>query len=54
MMDKNTLLAREIRSEDWFRNREGFYDWSKARGYEMSELGHPVAQAHRDWIDVVV
>jgi hypothetical protein len=54
MMDKPTALAREIRSADWFRDRIGFYDWARSNGYEMSKLGHPVAQAHKDWLNVTV
>ena len=50
MLDKDTILAKEIESS-WYRKGEGFYDWSKSKGYELSSLGHPIAQAHRDWID---
>jgi hypothetical protein len=36
---------------EWYRYGEGFYDWARREGYEISKLNHPVAQAHRDWVD---
>ena len=36
---------------EWYRHGEGFYDWAKLKGYELSQWHHPIAQAHRDWID---
>jgi hypothetical protein len=49
MLVKDTVLAREIDTR-WYRKGEGFYDWAKDEGYEMSELGHPIPEAHYNWI----
>jgi hypothetical protein len=49
MLAKDNFLKIDA---EWYRHGEGFYDWARKERYAMSELKHPVSQAHRDWIDV--
>ena len=51
MLARTSPLSAELKTASWYRRGEGFYDWAKQQGYKMTELGHPIAEAHRAWLD---
>jgi hypothetical protein len=50
-IQSDSVIARQI-DLSRFRNPElGFVEWSKNRGFDISTMNHPVAAAHRAWLD---
>ena len=50
MLDQHPM-GKLIDTDRWLNIDMGFNEWSRSQGYEISPMNHPVAAAHRDWLD---
>ena len=44
-------MGRLIDTDRWINTDMGFNEWARKQGHEISPMNHPVAAAHRDWLD---
>jgi hypothetical protein len=47
----NHPLGNLVNMDRWLNPEMGFNEWSRKQGHEISPMNHPVAAAHRDWLD---
>lgn len=50
MLDQHPM-GRLINTDRWINTDMGFNEWARKHGHEISPMNHPVAEAHRDWLD---
>ena len=44
-------MGRLINMDRWLNPDIGFNEWARKQGHEISPMNHPVAAAHRDWLE---
>lgn len=47
----NHPMGKLINMDRWLNPDMGFNEWARKQGHEISPMNHPVAAAHRDWLD---